>query len=117
MRVIVCGGRDYDDRSAVYGALDALRQSVPHGTLVVIQGGATGADELARDWCCTMETEYVNVPAKWSKEGKKAGPLRNQRMIDVYEPELVLAFPGGSGTADMVWRAENACIPVRRVCT
>jgi len=115
MKVIVCGGRTYSDRSAVFGALDALRQRVPYGTLIIIQGGATGADALAREWA-TIQADrihsYVNVPADWRRHGRAAGPLRNQEMIDNYDPQLVMAFPGGSGTADMVRRARAAGIEV-----
>ena len=115
MRVLVCGGRDYEDIDAVFGALDELKREAPVDTMIVIQGGATGADALARQWCNVARVEYINVPADWKKHGKAAGPLRNQKMIDKHEPDLVLAFPGGKGTADMVFRAENACIPIRRL--
>jgi predicted Rossmann-fold nucleotide-binding protein len=111
MRVLVCGGRDYSDESAVWGALDALRQR--YGRLTVIQGGATGADELARRWAVIQaSTHLINEPADWKKHGKAAGPIRNQRMLDEHRPDLVLAFPGGRGTADMVRRAKSAGVNV-----
>ena len=50
--------------------------------------------------------------ADWAKHGRKAGPIRNQRMIDEGRPDLVVAFPGGTGTADMVERARVAGIRV-----
>lgn len=49
------------------------------------------------------------------KYGKSAGPIRNQTMLDDGKPDLVLAFPGGRGTADMVAKAEKHGIPVRRI--
>jgi hypothetical protein len=113
MRVIVCGGRDYEDRWSVYSALDELLKAEPLDTLMVIQGGASGADEFAREWCIKNRVEMVNVPANWEVHGKAAGPVRNQKMVSKYRPELVLAFPGGRGTADMVRRAEDAGIAVR----
>jgi aspartokinase-like uncharacterized kinase len=112
MKVIVCGGRTYSDRSAVFGALDALRQRVPYGTLIIIQGGSTGADALAREWATARIQSCANAPADWRRYGRAAGPLRNQEMIDNYNPQLVMAFPGGSGTADMVRRARDAGIEV-----
>jgi hypothetical protein len=48
-------------------------------------------------------------------QGKAAGPIRNQRMIDEGKPDLVIAFPGGRGTADMVSRAKKAGIPVQEI--
>ena len=111
MRVLVCGGRDYQDRARVFAALDALDSQ--RGPLVVIQGGASGADSLAREWCFAQRTcELVNVPADWRAHGRAAGPMRNQKMLDKYAPDLVLAFPGGRGTADMVRRARSAGVEV-----
>jgi hypothetical protein len=54
-------------------------------------------------------------PADWKKHGRSAGPIRNQHMLDVGKPNLVIAFPGGRGTADMMKRAEKAGIEVRRI--
>ncbi len=112
MRVLVCGGRDYCDSSTVWGRLDELRRSVPLGTMMVIQGGATGADQIAREWCGAREVPYDNFAADWNAYGKAAGPMRNQRMLDQGRPDLVLAFPGGRGTADMMRRAKTAGVRV-----
>lgn len=115
-RILVCGGRDYADRKNVFAYLDRLwREAAPLDALEVIQGGATGADALAREWCCARAVPYVNVPANWNLHGRAAGPLRNQKMLDKYEPDLVLAFPGGRGTADMVSRAMKASVQVMLV--
>lgn len=56
-----------------------------------------------------------SYPADWKRDGRGAGPIRNQRMIDEGKPHIVIAFPGGKGTADMVMRAEMAGIPVVKV--
>lgn len=112
MRVLVCGGRDYTNSSKVWSEMDRVRRTAAHGALVVIQGGARGADEIVRDWCRHHEVPYDNYPADWKTHGKAAGPIRNQRMIDEGKPDLVVAFPGGRGTADMVKRATAARIQV-----
>lgn len=54
-------------------------------------------------------------PANWLKYGRMAGAMRNQQMLDEEEVDLVVAFPGGKGTADMVRRARAAGIEVREV--
>lgn len=115
MKVVVCGGRDFDDVIAVDAALDEILMECPMDTLRIIQGGASGADALARRWCVNREVEYINVPADWKTHGRAAGPIRNQRMLDEYQPTLCIAFPGGRGTADMVKRCLAANVPVRRV--
>lgn len=48
MRVIICGGRDYRDRRAVFSALDRLHGK--RGIDFLIHGAAAGADYLGRQW-------------------------------------------------------------------
>jgi len=111
MRVLVCGGRDYKDARLVFETLQALHRKTPITT--VIEGGAYGADSYAREWADTSIDQVIveEYKADWSL-GKKAGPIRNQRMLDEGKPDLVLAFPGGRGTADMVARAKKAGVKV-----
>lgn len=109
-RVLVCGGRAFDRVALVTDTLRPLLQANPD--MVIIQGGATGADELARSWASVYGVTTITYPAKWREHGKAAGPIRNQLMIDDGNPDLVIAFPGGRGTADMVRRARKAGIPV-----
>lgn len=116
MRVLVCGGRDYTDSAAVFAELDALLQQ--HGTLAVIEGGARGADEFAQLWAkdnLRRGVELITVLALWEVHGRAAGPIRNQQMLDEQKPDLVLAFPGGRGTADMMRRARAAGVEVREI--
>lgn len=117
MRVIVCGGRDYDDRAAVYAALDKLllkATAEPDGVLVIIQGGCkTGADKWARAFAATHHRcHLINEEADWKQHGNAAGPIRNSAMLAKHAPDGVVAMPGGSGTADCVRQAEAAGIKV-----
>ncbi len=112
MIVLVTGGRDFDDRALVDRVLDELKPSL------VVHGGARGADRLARFWARANGVRQRIHNAKWERFGRAAGPLRNQAMLDEQaacgEPiALVVAFPGGKGTADMVRRARSAGIAVR----
>lgn len=107
MRVLVCGGRDYRDPKAVYDALSALDR-----VSVVIEGGALGADCFAAEWADKTETEHLQFVADWKAHGRAAGPIRNKRMLDEGKPDLVLAFPGGRGTANMVKQARERGIRV-----
>jgi hypothetical protein len=50
--------------------------------------------------------------ADWKRLGRKAGPIRNQRMLVEGKPDLVVAFPGGKGMAGMVTLARNASIGI-----
>lgn len=115
MRVLVCGGRAFRDRDAISRALMPYRpQPVTEPSEhILIVGGATGADALAEEWADVWGMRKRVFPANWNRDGRAAGPIRNQRMIDEGKPDLVIAFPGGRGTADMVRRAKAAGIEVR----
>ena len=111
-RLLVCGGRDYADRSHVWATLDRVHRKRPLG--LVIHGAARGADTLAAEWALERNIETWAFPAAWAEEGRAAGVKRNQTMLQVGRPMGVVAFPGGNGTADMVARAEAAGVPVMR---
>lgn len=109
MRVLVTGGRDYNDRESVKQALDVLH--ITEGPITtIIAGGARGADYWAEWWAKEHEktVDYVRFPADWNKYKKGAGAIRNQQMIDEGKPDLILAFPGNRGTRDMLQRAKRA---------
>ena len=114
MRVIVCGGRDYDDGTTVARVLSALDPAEAVVVVGVDPERPRGADGLVYSWC---QIYYVTVephPADWKRHGRAAGPIRNQEMADA-GADLVIAFPGGAGTADMVGRARSAGVPVLHV--
>ena len=108
-RVLVCGGRDYRDAPRVAFVLRSLRPSL------IAHGGARGADLLARDWATGDGVPQCAYPADWEKYGRAAGPRRNADMLAHFKPDLVVAFPGGRGTADMVERALAAGVNVVKV--
>lgn len=110
MRVLVCGGRGYNDRSRVTDVLCALHFKA--GVSCVIEGGARGADRLARDWANTSIVPVETYEADWENQGSFAGPARNARMLAEGKPDLVIAFPGGRGTADMMRKARKAGVEV-----
>lgn len=110
-RVLACGGREFSERDVVFRALD----EVPGHIECLIEGGARGADRLARDWTDARQVQRLSFPADWNKHGRAAGMIRNQRMIDEGKPTVVVAFPGGRGTADMVNRARKAGIVIRHI--
>lgn len=112
LRVIVCGGRRYRNGPLVWQTLDGLLKA--RGKFVLLQGGAPGADRLAKLWAKYRAVPDVEFKADWTQHGMAAGPIRNQQMLDA-GASLVVAFAGGRGTADMVWQAKRRDIEVIEV--
>jgi hypothetical protein len=107
-KVLVCGGRDYNDKITVFKVLDQLHRE--NNITEIIQGGAKGADELAHLWAVTNNIYSRTFIAYWAKHGKRAGPIRNRQMLSEGKPDVVIAFPGNIGTKDMVSQSKKALI-------
>lgn len=107
MRVIICGGRDFDDYRRLCFVMSA------HHVGTVVHGGARGADDLAHQWVQDSGAEEEVFAADWQAYGKAAGPIRNQKMADS-GADMVIAFWDGKsrGTLDMITRAAKAGIPI-----
>lgn len=109
-RVLVCGGRDFNDPAFIFRHLVGLRER--RGITAIIEGGATGVDRFARMWAEGQGIPVRSFYAEWERYGKAAGPRRNAAMIRWGGPDLVIAFPGGKGTANMAAQARAAGIEV-----
>ena len=116
--ILVCGGRNYDNRyqfiNTLHKIIDDEGWTTPkdkYGNYLpavrIVCGGAPGADAMAIDFAIVNWTDFKEYKADWAKHGKAAGPIRNREMFDTEKPDLVLAFPGGKGTADMVAYAKS----------
>lgn len=112
MKLLVCGGRDYSDRETVFSRLDSIHAK--RNITLLIEGGATGADSLARAWGRSRGVHVATIHALWETSGRGAGPQRNAAMLSL-SPDGVLTFPGGRGTANMVQQAKDAGVKVVEV--
>jgi len=108
MKVLVCGGRLFADRVLVFSRLDAFHAANP--ITLIIQGGATGADALAKDWARARRVPMIQFDAEWNKHGNNAGPIRNAKMLTDGKPDIVFAFKGGKGTNHMANLAHHDAI-------
>ena len=121
MKVLICGGRKWGYRWS-----DRWRQWIKdynqfneeakyivenYKPTFVITGGAHGADEIGYS-IRGFGVDGRVYPADWKTRGGAAGPIRNQQMLDEGKPDLVIAYPGGNGTEDMIRRAKKAGVKV-----
>ena len=108
---LICGGRDFTDRAVFDDAMGDLL-GVKGCPRKIVHGAARGADALAAEWGVRHALAVAFIAADWTSHGKAAGPIRNQRMLDEHKPNLVIAFPGGRGTSDMVSRAKKERVEI-----
>ena len=112
MRTIIAGGRDYHITQADVMRLNQLRNAIP--ITEVVNGKARGVDTAGRLWAINRDIPVKDFDAEWEVYGRTgpnhAGNVRNQEMADY--AEVLIAFPGGDGTDDMVNRARVAGLVV-----
>lgn len=110
---LICGGRNFNDADLLFRSLGDLRAMA--GITSIVHGAAQGADTFAARWAEAHGIPARAFPANWVEHGRAAGPRRNQQMIDEGRPDLLIAFPGGAGTADVIQRARRAGIRIVKV--
>jgi hypothetical protein len=103
--------RNLEEYETFYATMDEhLTQDIR-----LISGHAPGADTMAEEWAFERCIPIYIFPTRWDGHKKAAGFIRNQQMLDEGKPDLVVAFPGGRGTADMITRAKKAGIKIIEV--
>lgn len=111
MKLLVCGGRDYEDSDRVNHCLTKIHEK--YGITEIVEGGAEGADSLCAKWARYRGIKVTTFKADWRQYGKAAGPIRNREMAE-YQPDYCCAFPGGSGTLNMIRTCDEHGIKVWR---
>ena len=115
LRVLVTGGRFWNLLPETFRFLDHIHEEV--GISLLIHGSADGADTLCAKWAEERGVPVLSFPVTrddWNSKGRAAGSLRNQQMLDEGHPDVLVAFPGESGTRDMVQRATSRGLEIWR---
>lgn len=100
MRIVVCGGRDYHEKECVFETLSNMHNE--KRIKIIAHGDASGADRLAGLWALKNNVTCVTFRANWTTHGKRAGVLRSLQMLKEFRPNVLVAFPGGKGTAHTI---------------
>jgi hypothetical protein len=107
VRVLVTGSHKRSDRNFIFDRLDNLHGRLPID--LIIEGGAQHVDHIASDWSRErLGKQSARYVAEWNSYGDKAGTIRNTRMLVEGKPDIVMAFWGEGGTANMVRQTEEA---------
>lgn len=111
-RVIIAGGRNFDDYVILKRTMDKLLANIAGG-IVVVCGMARGADALGEQYAMEKGYEVNYFPADWDKYGKSAGYRRNEQMAQ--NADALVAFWDGQsrGTKHMIDLAYRHGLKVR----
>jgi hypothetical protein len=116
MKLLVCGGRKFWDVDLICDVLEAVHKK--RKITLLIHGDASGADRIAGEWARSSGIHACAVQALWpfykDQRPNPAGPIRNEAML-MLQPDGVVAFPGGAGTAHMVRIAKEAGLKVMEI--
>lgn len=113
-RVLVTGGRDFNDADQVAKVIERLKKGCSERNLsmTLIHGAARGADLMCAFYAAASGVKTLPFPADWDGHGKAAGHIRNKQMLDEGRPHICIAFPGGRGTANMVEQCKSRLVLV-----
>ncbi len=111
-RVIIAGGRDFNDYSLLKTTMDKLLANITD-EITVLCGQAKGADTLGEQYAKEMGYAVSYYPANWERYGKYAGYLRNEQMAQ--NADALVAFWDGKshGTKHMLGLALQYGLKVR----
>jgi hypothetical protein len=106
LKVIIAGSREFTDKKMLFNKAGWWYGTLPNTPeIIVVSGGARGADELGESWAEYMQFMKLQYPVTaddWDRHGKKAGILRNVEMAKI--GDVLLAFWDGQskGTKHMI---------------
>ncbi len=107
MRVIIAGGRDFNDYELLENKCDFYLQNFNNRKIEIVSGTCKGADKLGEQYAESRGYPVRRLPADWDKHGKVAGHIRNVQMSE-YAECLISFWDGESrGTKDMIEIATN----------
>jgi predicted Rossmann-fold nucleotide-binding protein len=101
-------------------AAELLARSGGRLVHLLLHGGARGADAAIGRAAHQLGWSSAVMPAQWERHGRAAGPIRNRELLEQAIAKavahtspgslasvLVVAFPGGPGTASLVQQARR----------
>lgn len=89
MKIVVTGYREAANVAGLFEALYAVKAAATIDHVGV--GDARGPDSWTQTWCLVNNIPYTTFRANWKEFPRRAGIIRNQLMIDLVRPDLVIA--------------------------
>jgi len=110
IKVIIAGGRDFDDFNKLCKVCDEFLQN--HSNIEIVSGAYKGADLLGERYAAERNYPIKQFPADWKRYRKSAGHKRNAEMA-AYADVLIAFWDGKSkGTKHMIELATQTGLKV-----
>lgn len=113
-KIVIAGCRDYNNYDEAKPYIDyCLSEVVKEYSVVIISGGASGADAIGERYAKERGYKIEKHPADWEKYGKSAGPIRNREMAE--SCDMAICFWNGEsrGTKSMIEFVTKLGKPIR----
>jgi hypothetical protein len=111
MKVIIAGGRFFDDYDLLKKKVSAILKNATN--ITIISGAAKGADTLGENYGYEMGYEVISMPANWEKYGKSAGYRRNEDMAKIADACICFWDGESRGTGHMINLAKQYNLQLR----
>ena len=113
-KVVIAGCRDYNNYNEAKNFIDlCLRDIKKDNEIVIVSGGAGGADALGEQYAKENGFAVEKYPADWKNYGKSAGPKRNKQMAEVSDYVICFWDEESKGTKSMIDYARKCGKPVK----
>ena len=95
MRIIVAGGRDFDDEEKFFNVMESELKEIRkhHDVIEIVSGHCSGADALGEKFAQKENLLLKTFPAQWNKFGRAAGPMRNAEMCRYAKQDSGMLMP------------------------
>jgi len=102
VRILIAGGRDFNDYELLCKVLDAYIAEMPYMTFHIVSGGAKGADALAERYAKERRVDNLILRADWNRFNRSAGYVRNSNMGKISDVAFVFWDLASKGSKHMI---------------
>lgn len=115
MKIAIVGSRDFNDFALLkMEVVDfIIKENLDKTPIVIVSGGARGADALAERLAEEMNWDKQIFLAQWSLHGKRAGFLRNKEIVENSDALIAFRINQSKGTTHSIRLAKEKNIKVK----
>jgi hypothetical protein len=110
-RVIIAGGRDFDDFRKLSEVCMHMLQNKRN--VEIVSGTCKGADKLGEQFAKFAGHSLKQFPASWDELGKAAGFIRNKEMAEYADAAIIFWDGKSKGTGHMIDLANKMNLKVK----